>query len=151
MQRHYSKYRKFILVMQPTTLNYQLHKQIRWEKYLSFYILFLKEFKEDTLTIAAYHDSSPSDFFPPSFSSFFFLSHRYTCSLGGFPGATAGEEPACHCRRCKRHRFDPWISMIPWKKACQLQCSGLENPTDKEAWWATVHEVAKVSDTTEAP
>ncbi|KAL0593318.1 hypothetical protein AAY473_037564 [Plecturocebus cupreus] len=28
-QRHYSKYHKFVLVMQPTTLNYQLHKQIR--------------------------------------------------------------------------------------------------------------------------
>ena len=24
-----------------------------------------------------------------------------------------------------------------------LKCSCLENPTDREAWWATVHEVAK--------
>ena len=24
-----------------------------------------------------------------------------------------------------------------------LQCSSLENPMDREAWWATVHRVAK--------
>ena len=26
----------------------------------------------------------------------------------GFPGGASGEEPACQCRRPKRHRFDPW-------------------------------------------
>ena len=30
-----------------------------------------------------------------------------------------------------------------------LQCYYLENPVDREAWWATVHRVAKESDTTE--
>ena len=30
-----------------------------------------------------------------------------------------------------------------------LQYSSLENPTDRGAWWATVHGVTKVSDTTE--
>ena len=30
-----------------------------------------------------------------------------------------------------------------------LQCSCLENPTDRGAWWATVHGVTQ-SDTTEA-
>ena len=29
-----------------------------------------------------------------------------------------------------------------------LQCSCLENPTDRGAWWATVHGVAKESDVT---
>ena len=28
-----------------------------------------------------------------------------------------------------------------------LQCSCLENPMDRGAWWATVHRVAKESDT----
>ena len=54
------------------------------------------------------------------FHFFFFLSHRYTCSLGGFPVTTAGKEPTCHCRRCKRHRFDPWIRKIPWRRTWQL-------------------------------
>ena len=31
-----------------------------------------------------------------------------------------------------------------------LQYSCLENPMDRGAWWATVHEVAKELDTTEA-
>ena len=31
-----------------------------------------------------------------------------------------------------------------------LQCSYLENPMDREAWWATVHGVTKESDTSEA-
>ena len=30
-----------------------------------------------------------------------------------------------------------------------LQCSCLENPTEGGAWWATVHGVAKGSDTSE--
>ena len=30
-----------------------------------------------------------------------------------------------------------------------LQDSCLENPMDREAWWATVHRVTKESDTTE--
>ena len=30
-----------------------------------------------------------------------------------------------------------------------LQCSCLENPMDRAAWWATVHGVTKESDTTE--
>ena len=31
-----------------------------------------------------------------------------------------------------------------------LQCSHLENPMDRGAWWATVHGVTKSRDTTEA-
>ena len=25
----------------------------------------------------------------------------------------SGKEPACQCRRCKRHEFDPWVGKIP--------------------------------------
>ena len=35
-----------------------------------------------------------------------------------------------------RDRFDPQLRKIP-------QCSCLGNPMDREAWWATVHGVAK--------
>ena len=41
--------------------------------------------------------------------------------------------------------FDPWVGKIPWREdmANPLQCSCLENPMDRGAWWATVHRVAK--------
>ena len=31
----------------------------------------------------------------------------------GFPGGNSGKEPACQCRRHKRHRIDPWVGRIP--------------------------------------
>ena len=37
----------------------------------------------------------------------------------GFPGGTRGKEPACQCRKCKRHRFDFWVRKIPWRRAWQ--------------------------------
>ena len=35
----------------------------------------------------------------------------------GFPGGSDGKESACQCRRHKRHRFDPWVRKIPWRRA----------------------------------
>ena len=29
-----------------------------------------------------------------------------------FPGDASGKEPTCQCRRCKRHRFYPWVRKI---------------------------------------
>ena len=34
----------------------------------------------------------------------------------GFPSGTSGKEPACQCRR---HRFDPWVGKMPWRRAWQ--------------------------------
>ena len=31
----------------------------------------------------------------------------------------SGKESACQCRRLKRHRFDPWIGKIPWRRKWQ--------------------------------
>ena len=31
----------------------------------------------------------------------------------GFPGGAMGKEPACQCRRRKRHAFDPWVGKVP--------------------------------------
>ena len=37
-----------------------------------------------------------------------------------------------------------WFGNIPWRKECYpLQYSCLENPMDREAWWAIDHGVAK--------
>ena len=33
-----------------------------------------------------------------------------------FPGGVSGKEPACQCRRCKRHRFNLWIGKMPWRR-----------------------------------
>ena len=66
----------------------------------------------------------------------------YHLHIWGFPGSTSGKEPACQCRRHKRHRFDPWVGKIPWRRAWQqLQYSCLENALDRRAWQATVHRV----------
>ena len=34
----------------------------------------------------------------------------------GFPGGAIGKEPACQCRRHKRHGFDPWVRKMPWRR-----------------------------------
>ena len=31
----------------------------------------------------------------------------------GFPVGASGKEPACQCKRKKRHGFDPWVGKIP--------------------------------------
>ena len=36
-----------------------------------------------------------------------------------FPGGAAGKEPASQCRRHKRHRFNPWIRKLPWRRGWQ--------------------------------
>ena len=54
----------------------------------------------------------------------------------GFPGGSAGKEPACNVGD---PWFDPWVGKIPWRgKGYPLQYSGLENSMDY-----TVHGVAK--------
>ena len=60
----------------------------------------------------------------------------------GFPGGASGKEPASQCRRCKKHRFDPWVRKIPWRREWQpLQYSCLKNPMNRGAWPS--HRVTK--------
>ena len=51
-------------------------------------------------------------------------SHQYRelvkcIRIHHYPGGASGKEPACQCRRHKRHRFDLWVEKIPWKRAWQ--------------------------------
>ena len=60
-----------------------------------------------------------------------------------FPGGASGKELASQCRRHNRHQFDPWVGKSSWGgHGNPLQYSCLENPMDREAWWATVHKAA---------
>ena len=51
---------------------------------------------------------------------FLCIIHYYIMFPLGFPGGASGKEPACQCRRCKRHKFDPWVGKILQRKECQL-------------------------------
>ena len=35
------------------------------------------------------------------------------------PGGNSSKERACQCRRCKRHRFNPYVGKIPWRRTWQ--------------------------------
>ena len=37
----------------------------------------------------------------------------------GFPDGASGKEPACQCRRHKRHGFNPWVGKIPRRRKGQ--------------------------------
>ena len=51
--------------------------------------------------------------------------------------------------QCRTPRFNPWVGRSPGEGSdSRHQYSCLENPMDKEDWWATVHRVSKGSDTT---
>ena len=56
-------------------------------------------------------------------------------AVSGFPGASG------HCRR---HGFDPWVGKIPWRRKWQSTLVFLPG----KSCWATVHGIAKESDTT---
>ena len=49
-----------------------------------------------------------------------FLHHiALTHYNGSFSGGASGKEPACQCRRGKRHEFDPCVGKIPWRRKWQ--------------------------------
>ena len=47
------------------------------------------------------------------------------------------------CKRMKLEHFHFSLSCVEEGNGNPLQCSCLENPGDRGAWWATVHGVAK--------
>ena len=76
----------------------------------------------------------------------------------GFCGGASGKEPACQCRRHKRHWFDPWVGKILWKREWQptpvflpgespwteepggLQSTGLQRVRHDWSNWTHAHQ-----------
>ena len=42
-----------------------------------------------------------------------------------FPSGTSAKESACQCRSQKRHRFDPWVGKMPWRRRWQRTAESL--------------------------
>ena len=67
----------------------------------------------------------------------------------GGPGNAVVKNPPAKAGDARDAGSIPGLGRSPGGgKGNPLQCSCLENPMDRGAWWATVHEVAE-SDTTE--
>ena len=82
------------------------------------------------------------------------VSHHYDCNslltMMGFPGSSAGKESACNAGDAGNTGSIPGSGRSPGGgQGNPLQHSCLENPMNREAWWATVHRGAE-SDMTAA-
>ena len=65
----------------------------------------------------------------------------------GCPRSSVGKESACNA---EDWGSIPGLGRSPGEgNGNPLQDSGLENPMDRRAWWATIPGVAKESDVTE--
>ena len=55
----------------------------------------------------------------------------------GFPGGTSGKEPACQCRRQRKHGFDPWVRKIPLEEdvATHFSILAWRIPWTEEPGW----------------
>ena len=71
-----------------------------------------------------------------------YLFKRSLTLCTSFPGGTSDKEPACQCRRCKKHWLDQSGRSPRGGHGNPLQYSCLGNPTDRGPWRATVHGVA---------
>ena len=76
------------------------------------------------------------------FTSTNFLDCIYMCR--GFPSGSAGEESTCNAGDTGNAGLIPGLGRFPGGgNGKPLQYYHLKNPTDRGAWWATVHGVAK--------
>ena len=61
------------------------------------------------------------------------------------PSWLSGKESACNARDTEYMSSIPGLARSPGGGLSNpLQCSCLENPMNRETWWATVHKAAKI-------
>ena len=64
----------------------------------------------------------------------------YLIPYRGFPGSSVVKNPPANGRN---EALIPWLGRSPGEgNGYPLQYSSLENPMDREAWWAIVHRSA---------
>ena len=67
----------------------------------------------------------------------------------GLPRSLSGKESTCQARDARAAHSTSGSGRSPeGGNGNPLQYSGMENPMDRETWWATVHGVAKQLGTT---
>ena len=108
----------------------------------SLWLLFLPPVIENSLLQRAQVMGSG----PPRLS-YFKVNYDVT------PRWCSGKESACQCRRCKRHRFNPWVEKIPWRRKQQPTLVFLPGKFygHKSLEGYTVHGSHRESDITEHP
>ena len=42
---------------------------------------------------------------------------KISTATRNFPSGSSDKEPACQSMRHKRHKFNPWVGKIPWRRA----------------------------------
>ena len=85
-----------------------------------------------------------STFSPSTMANGDVLSSGCSVILRGFPGGASNKEPACSARDIRDASSIPGSGRsLGGGHGNQLQYSCLENSTDRGAWRATVHRVAK--------
>ena len=92
-------------------------------------------------------------------SNFFFPFYGWVTFHCGLPKWLSGKESTCQCKRCRRHRLDPWSEKIPWRRKWQpspiflpgkipwteepgkLQSIGLQRATQLSNWACTQYSI----------
>ena len=70
----------------------------------------------------------------------FYLHPYCLCLYTGLPRWLRGYSV---CLQYGRSGFNPWVGKIPWRRIWQPTPGFLPGESHGEAWWATVHGVAK--------
>ena len=71
------------------------------------------------------------------------MTHLTNCDCHGFPGGTNGKEHT-NAGDIRDAGSIPGLGRSSGGgNGNPFQCPCLENPMDREAWWATVHSVTK--------